>query len=184
MSDPFLGQISVFGFNFAPYGWAQCLGQILPISQYSTLFSLLGTYYGGNGTSNFALPNMQGNVPVGSVPIGQGTGPGLQPYAIGETGGVTAVALTAAEGAAHSHSMMTNLVDATSNTAAGNVLAVPDDLTAPTPAMGNIYNPNPANVRLTSITGPAGGGQAHANMQPTLALNYCICLRGIFPERT
>lgn len=178
MSDPFLGQISVFGFNYPPNGWAQCLGQILPISQYSALFSLLGTSYGGNGTTNFALPNMQGN-----VPIGQGAGPGLQPYAMGETGGETSVTLTAAEGVVHTHGMMTNLVDATSNTAAGNVLAIPDDLSSPRSAAGNIYNPNPATVRLSSITGPAGGSQAHANMQPSLALNYCICLRGVFPPR-
>jgi microcystin-dependent protein len=178
MSDPFLGQISVFGFNFAPYGWAQCAGQLVPISQNSALFSLLGTYYGGNGTTNFALPNMQGNVAVG-----QGAAPGLQPYVMGETGGEAAVALTGSEGPMHGHSLMTNVVDSTSNTATGNVLAVPDGPGSPRPAAGNIYNPNPPNVVLTSITGPAGNSQPHANMQPSLALNYCICINGVFPPR-
>jgi microcystin-dependent protein len=176
--EPFLGQISVFGFNFAPYNWATCSGQIMAIQQNTALFSLLGTYYGGNGTSNFGLPNMKGN-----VAIGQGQGPGLQPYVTGETGGAAAVTLTALEGVTHTHAMVTNLVDATSNTAAGLVLVVPDDLSAPTPAMGNIYNPNPTNVALSSITGPAGSNQAHSNLQTTLALNYCIAIAGIFPPR-
>lgn len=176
--EPFVGQISIFGFNFAPYQWAPCAGQIMPIQQNTALFSLLGTYYGGNGTTNFGLPNM-----AAQVAVGQGSAPGLQPYVIGETGGEAAVALTGSEGALHTHAMMTNLVDASSNTATGNVLAVPDDLTAPVPAMGNIYNPNPANVTLSSITGPAGNSQPHPNMQPTLALNYCISLGGIFPQR-
>jgi microcystin-dependent protein len=176
--EPFLGQISVFGFNFAPYNWATCSGQIMPIQQYSALFSLLGTYYGGNGTSNFGLPNM-----AAQVAIGQGQGPGLQPYVMGETGGAAAVALAGSEGVMHSHAMMTNVVDATSQTAAGMVLAVPDNLIAPKPAVGNIYNPNPANVALSSIAGPVGNSQPHANIQPTLALNYCISLGGIFPQR-
>jgi microcystin-dependent protein len=178
MSDPFLGQISVFGFNFAPYGWAQCASQLVPINQNTALYSLLGTYYGGNGTTTFALPNMQGNVAVS-----QGAAPGLQPDVMGETGGQTTVALTGSEGPMHGHSLMTNVVDSTSNTAASNVLAVPAGPGDPRPTQGKIYNPNPPNVVLTSVTGPAGNSQPHANVQPSIALNYCIGLSGIFPER-
>ena len=176
--EPFVGQISIFGFNFAPYNWATCSGQLMPIQQNTALFSLLGTYYGGNGTTNFGLPNM-----AGQVAIGQGTPLGGQQYIIGETGGSTTVALTGSEGPMHSHAMMTNVVDATSNTAAGNVLAVPDGPGDPRPTAGKIYNPNPANVALSSITGVAGDSQPHPNMQPVLALNYCISLGGIFPQR-
>jgi microcystin-dependent protein len=178
MSEPFLGQISIFGFNFAPYQWAFCAGQILPISQYTGLFSLLGTKYGGNGTSNFQLPNL-----AGTVAVGQGQLLGGQQYTIGEVGGEAAVALTAAETPMHAHSMMANVVEATANVAKGNVLAVPQGPGTPRPPKGNIYNPKNLDTTLTSVVGPAGNSTPHPNIQPVLALNYCISLGGIFPQR-
>ena len=176
--EPFLGQISVFGFNFAPYQWAPCAGQLVPINQYTGLFSLLGTYYGGNGTTNFGLPNM-----AGTVAVGQGQLLGGQQYDIGELGGEATVALTGAEGPLHVHSVMANAVNATANAAKGNVLAIPTGPGNPRPARGAIYNPNSIDTTLTSPVAPAGNSQPHPNMQPVLALNYCISLGGIFPQR-
>jgi len=176
--EPFLGQISVFGFNFAPYQWAPCAGQIMPIQQNAALFSLLGTYYGGNGTTNFGLPNM-----AGMVAVGQGQMLGGQQYDIGEVGGQAAVALTGSEGPLHAHSVMANAVNATANAAKGNVLAAPTGPGTPRPAQGTIYNTNAIDTVLTSPVLPAGNSQPHPNMQPVLALNYCISLGGIFPQR-
>jgi microcystin-dependent protein len=176
--EPFVGQISIFGFNFAPRGWATCTGQIVSIQQYTALFSLIGTYYGGNGTSNFGLPNM-----AGQVPVGQGVMLGGQQYDMGETGGSASVALTGSEGPFHTHSLMTNAIVATANTAAGNVLSIPQKPGTPRPARGEIYNANNIDTTLSSTTGPSGNSQPHPNMQPVLALNYCIALGGVFPPR-
>jgi microcystin-dependent protein len=181
MSDSFIGQISLFAFNFAPYNWAQCAGQTLAIQQYTALFSLLGTTYGGNGTSNFCLPDLRG-----IVPRGQGQGPGLPPYNLGDTGGVETVTLTdqQAPPAGHTHTLMTNPVQATSKSPSGNVLAIPISSDTPRPARGAIYTPNGPTVRLGSfVNAVQGGNQPHTNLQPALALNYCICLSGLFPER-
>ena len=175
--EPFVGQISVFGFNFAPLGWAPCLGQIMAIQQNTALFSLIGTYYGGNGTSNFGLPNMQGNVAVG-----QGQALGGSTYVIGETGGATAVSLTRPQNPTHTHDLRATVLTADKNTAAGNVLARPEAATNPKAIEGKLYNPNTLDTQLNAPISQVGG-QPHDNTQPYLALTYCICIRGVFPPR-
>lgn len=175
MADPFLAEIRIFPFNFAPTGWLPCNGQILPISQYTALFSLIGTYYGGNGTSNFALPNFQG-----LMPLGQGQGTGLSPRVLGETGGVDTVALSLDQLPVHSHSPAavsgsTDLASPGSNTW-GEIKGRP----AP-----NYYATNQGtliNMNSNAI-GLSGGGQTHNNLMPYLALNFCIATQGIYPPK-
>ncbi|MET0707144.1 MAG: tail fiber protein [Tardiphaga sp.] len=180
MTEPYLGQILSFAFDFAPLNWATCQGQILPIQQNTALFSLLGVNYGGNGTSNFGLPNMQGNVAIGT-----GQGAGLSDYVIGETGGVTGVTLTSGELPLHSHGFFATTSAAQTITAAGNQLA-----SAGAGKGGGdkslVYSPN-ANKATTGLSpraiGPAGRSIAHNNMQPYLGVNFCICMSGNFPPR-
>ena len=170
--DPFVAEIRIFPFNFAPKGWAFCNGQLLPISQNTALFSLLGTTYGGNGQSTFALPNMEGN-----APMHPGQGPGLSLHDLGEEGGSETVTLLVSEIPAHSHAMMASKSDAIDTNAGMELFAkgigigmyaVPGALTQ--------LDPN-------AIT-PAGGDQPHNNMMPYLTLNFCIALQGVFPPRT
>lgn len=180
MAEPFLSQIACFGFNFAPYKWAQCQGQILSIQQYSALFALLGTNFGGNGTTNFGLPNLQG-----AVPMAYGQGPGLPYYNIGETGGVENVTLVTSEMAAHTHAFNTT-TDAAATTASTSGQLAKSRKGSPVSGFtsGLIYSPgNPTTPLSPSSITPAGSGQQHNNMQPYLALNYCIALSGIFPAR-
>jgi microcystin-dependent protein len=161
--EPFLGEVRMFGFNFAPKGWVMCNGQILPINQFAALFSILGTTYGGNGTTNFALPNLQGNVPVH-------TGGGI---ALGQIGGAAAVTLTINQ-INHTHSVNASAT-ATSATAAGNY---------PAPSTGGAAYGNSLNATMNpAIIGSMGGSQAHNNMQPYLVVNFCIAITGIFPTR-
>ncbi len=171
MSSPFLAEIKMFAGNFAPRGYATCDGQILAISQNTALFSLLGTFYGGNGQSNFALPNFQGN-----VPIHQGNGPGLTQRVVGETGGSQTVTLLQSQIPAHSHGFQAIQAAAPSTVAAGNLLAVNRDLQtyAPPAAAGSL---DPSSI------GPAGGGGPHNNMQPFLVVVFIIALQGIYPAR-
>lgn len=180
MSEPFLGQITLMACKFAPSGWAMCQGQLLPLSQYTALFSLLGTRYGGNGTTNFALPNLQGR-----VPNGMGRGLGLSDYQIGELGGIEAVTLTTAEVPPHIHTLSAYTGSATAMNPAGA-------LTAQGPASGghggerllNLYNSAAPNASLAAgQVEPLRGGSPHDNIQPSLALNWCIALKGIFPSR-
>jgi microcystin-dependent protein len=178
MDDVFLGEIRLTGFNFAPIGWALCQGQMMPISTNTALFSLLGTTYGGDGVRTFALPNLQG-----SVGIGFGQGPGLGQYTQGQTGGATTVTLTVQQSPAHTHTMPVGSgkgVNAPSPTAylagearggAGNAFATPATQSA-----------SPTTMAAGEAV-PAGGGQAHNNMAPYVALNYIIALQGIFPSR-
>jgi microcystin-dependent protein len=170
MSTPFLGEIRMFGFNFATKGWAACDGQLLPISQNTALFSLLGTFYGGNGQTNFALPNLQA-----SFVIGTGQGPGLTDRVVGETGGTAAVTLLAAEMASHGHTLTVSDLPADRSNAAGNYLAVPPDPVYLQSA------PNASTFPQTAL--PTGGGQPHNNLSPFLAVNFCIAMQGIFPPR-
>jgi microcystin-dependent protein len=164
MADPFLAEIRIFSFGFAPRGWAQCNGQLLPINQNQALFSLLGTTYGGDGRVNFALPNLQGRSPVS-------TGSGMT---LGQSGGEQAHTLTAGEMPTHTHvatgsATPANLGDPTGNLwAAGNAAYHPSPITAMNPA---------------SIV-PVGGSQAHLNMSPFFTLNFCIALQGIYPSRS
>jgi microcystin-dependent protein len=174
MADPFVAEIRIFPFNFAPKGWAFCDGQILPISQNTALFSLLGTTYGGDGKSTFGLPDLQG-----SAPMHPGQGPGLSLHDLGETGGSETVSLLASEIPAHNHTLgAQNVVLGGRTTASGNVLNHP--------ASGNLYNgTDPLTVvpMSSNAIAPAGGDQPHNNMQPYLTFNFCIALQGVFPPR-
>jgi microcystin-dependent protein len=174
MADPFVAEIRIFPFNFAPKGWAFCDGQILPLSQNTALFSLLGTTYGGDGKSNFALPNMQGN-----APMHPGQGPGLSLHDLGETGGSQTVSLLESEIPSHSHSL----------NAVGGFNGTNNDPTNEVPAKGDAgllpYTPSGSSLMMAlQAIAPAGGDQPHNNMQPYLALNFCIALQGVFPPRT
>jgi microcystin-dependent protein len=175
MSSPFVAEIRMFGCNFAPTGWAQCNGQILPISQNTALFSLLGTTYGGNGQSTFALPNMQA-----SAPMHPGQGPGLSLHDLGETGGSEFVTLLDSEMPIHPHTLRGNF-----NTA---------DVNDPSPARslarsgtGFLYQSDTAS-NLTQMAPTAltisGSSLPHNNMMPYLVLNFCIAMQGVFPPRT
>jgi microcystin-dependent protein len=174
MANPYLGEVRIVGFNFAPSGWAFCNGQLLPISQNSALFSILGTNFGGNGTSTFGLPNFQG-----SMPVGQGTGPGLSQYHVGQSGGTPSVTVLSTEMASHSHTVGCD-------TAAGGSLS---------PA-GQVWAAGVKGAKSFNSTGPgtlsmhpqafslAGGSQSHNNIPPYLVLNFVIALQGVFPTRS
>src|SRR6266516_3940272 len=173
--DPFVAEIRIFPFNFAPKGWAFCDGQLMPISQNTALFSLLGTTYGGDGRTTFALPNLQG-----SAPMHPGQGPGLSLHDLGETGGSETVTLLESELPAHSHSLKGFSAPGNrSNPVANSISRV----TGSTPYVPS--NPPPALVNMSdnAIT-PAGGDQPHNNLQPYLTLNFCIALQGVYPPRT
>jgi microcystin-dependent protein len=173
MADPFVAEIRIFPFNFAPKGWAWCDGQLLPLSQNTALFSLLGTTYGGNGKSNFALPDLQGR-----APMHPGQGPGLSLHDLGETGGSETVSLLQSEMPAHTHGLRAYRSD-------------PADHFQPTGATlarannGNAYNAaaNLVPMGFESLA-PAGGDQPHNNMQPYLTFYFCIALQGVFPPRS
>lgn len=172
--DPFVAEIRIFPFNFAPKGWAFCNGQLLPISQNTALFSLLGTTYGGDGKSNFALPDLQGN-----AAMHPGQGPGLSLHDLGETGGSETVTLLESEIPAHTHQLMGHAGD-------------PADLNAPAPDRalarsngGSAYGPPASLVAMSGNTlSPTGGSMPHNNLQPYLSLNFCIALQGVYPPRS
>ena len=173
--DPFVAEIRVFPFNFAPKGWAFCDGQILPLSQNTALFSLLGTTYGGDGKSNFALPDLQGN-----APMHPGQGPGLSLHDLGETGGSETVTLLQSEMPSHSHGVTAFAGAGNRLTPAGNSLARESGATSYVPS-----NPTPALVNMSNnAVSVQGGGLPHNNMQPYLTLNFCIALQGVYPPRT
>jgi len=176
MADPFVAEIRIFPFNFPPKGWAFCNGQLMPISQNTALFSLLGTVYGGDGKSTFALPDMQS-----SVPMHPGQGPGLSLHDLGELGGSESVTLLVSEMPFHAHSV------GRASAAAGDVITPVGAVWAQAGAgrgSAALYKEPPATgkVNLLSLS-PAGGGQPHNNMQPYLTLNFCIALQGVFPQR-
>ena len=176
MADPFVAEIRIFPFNFAPTGWAWCDGQLPPLSQNTALFSLLGTTYGGNGKSNFALPDLQGR-----APMHPGQGPGLSLHDLGETGGSETVSLLESEIPSHSHGMMANV-------SPGTLQGPAPDRTLSRSQGGNAYvpgNPTPALVNMAPETlAPAGGDQPHNNRQPYLTFYFNIALQGVFPPRT
>jgi microcystin-dependent protein len=176
MSQPFVGQLLLVGFNYAPYQWALAAGQLLPISSNPALFTLLRTYYGGNGTSNFALPNLQG-----CCAVGMGQGPGLSQYDIGETGGSQTVTLSLNQIPVHTHAVESKAAPAIETAPAGNSLA--DSTSA-----GAIYykaTPIGATQQMAAaaITPSQGGGMPHNNMMPFQTLNWVIALQGIPPQR-
>jgi microcystin-dependent protein len=174
--DPFVAEIRIFPFNFAPKGWAWCDGQLLPLSQNTALFSLLGTTYGGDGKSNFALPDLQGR-----APMHPGQGPGLSLHDLGETGGSETVSLLESEIPAHSHAMSVSSQLALENLpnvgGAGQRFAMGDGI--------NLYSPaaNLTPMAPEALT-PAGGDQPHNNLQPYLTFYFNIALQGVFPPRT
>ncbi len=172
MADPFVAEIRIFPFNFAPTGWAFCDGQLMPLSQNTALFALLGTTYGGNGKSNFALPDMQGN-----VPMHPGQGKGLSLYDLGQTGGSETVTLLESEMPVHNHGMTAF----TAAPADSNNLG-PD--TAFSIAQGGTpYQAASNGQAAPQVIAPQGGSLPHNNMMPYLTLNFCIALQGIFPPR-
>jgi microcystin-dependent protein len=174
MTDPFVAEIRIFAGNFAPRGWALCNGQLLPISQNTALFSLVGVSYGGNGQTTFALPDLQGR-----APMHQGQGPGLTDRVIGESGGSPAVSLLTSEMPVHTHSLMASTSPASGRDPTNNPLARSRN--------GNAYQTNVnQNVVLMAAQAVslAGGSQPHNNMQPYLALTFIIALQGIFPPRS
>jgi microcystin-dependent protein len=169
MSEPFLAEIRIVGFNFAPRGWAFCDGQILPINQNQSLYSLLGTTYGGDGRTSFALPDLRGRTPI-HVGSSNGTS-----HTLGQKSGEETHTISVAELPQHSHVMQATTNTATSTSPGGNVLAT---------AGANVYRnlTNPTAIASGSVAN-VGIGQAHENMQPWLAVNFCIALQGLFPPR-
>jgi microcystin-dependent protein len=185
MSEPFVGQVEVFSFNFPPKGWATCSGQLLPINQNQALFSLLGTTYGGNGQTNFGLPDLRGRVPVG-----WGQGNGLSNYDLGQKGGEEAHTLITQEMAQHNHSLMADTsVPARNNTNVPSTSVVLGNTVGTLSGSANpfaltIYTSGSPGGTLEQHTiGFNGGNQGHPNIMPYLALNFCIALVGIFPSR-
>jgi len=165
VSEPFLAEVRIVGFNFAPKGWAQCDGQILPINQNQSLYSLLGTTFGGDGRTSFALPDLRGRSPIH---VGGG-------HADGSKGGAQAVSLTVAEIPSHAHFPVATTATAGESAPGGNILAATTD---------NVYAAQSGSGTLdTGSLLNTGSGQGHDNMQPCLALNFCIALSGLFPSR-
>lgn len=178
MSEPFLGEIRSFGFNFAPRGWAECNGQLLPISSHSALFSLLGTMYGGDGRTTFGLPDLRGR-----SSLHQGEGPGLSNVRMGQRGGTQSITLTTDNLPSHTHAAQLHGEDAIANKKNPNnkMLAkstIDNIYAAPVPANNKIMAPESIVVQAT------GGGQAFANASPYLVVNMCIALEGLFPPRS
>jgi microcystin-dependent protein len=190
MSQPYVGQIILVGFNFAPSGFFPCDGRLLPISEYETLFNLIGTTYGGDGQNTFALPDLRGR-----LPIGVGSGPGLSSYVIGETLGVESVTLTVNQVPAHTHGIdvsgMTaavacktgpgNSQSPVGNVPAGEASGVTMPYSSRTP---DVAMAAPLAAATTPATGLTGGTSPHDNLQPYAALQYCISLFGIYPSQT
>lgn len=179
MSEPFVGEIRQFPYSFAPHNFAYCAGQLMPIQQNTALFSILGVNYGGNGTSNFGLPNLQGR-----AMMHQGNGPGLTPRTVGESGGAASVTLIQTEMPTHNHLMTVKMAGAPKVTGSGGGSYLSISL-LPTSAQQMAYNNTTTGLVPLSPTmlGVAGGGAAHENRQPFLVIPFCIALFGMFPSR-
>ena len=173
MADPFVAEIRIVGFNFAPTGWAQCNGQLLPISQNTALFSLLGTTYGGDGKSTFALPDLQG-----SAPMQPGQGQGLSLRDLGEMSGTESVTLLVSEIPVHTHQMKASIEQGDNRLPTPSVC-----LSTSLGASAYVSGSPPLGLMGFQALPPAGGGLPHNNMQPYLTLNFCIALQGVFPAR-
>jgi microcystin-dependent protein len=179
MSDQFVAEIRIFPFNFAPTGWATCDGQLMPISQNTALFSLLGTYYGGDGKSTFALPNLQGSAAMHS-----GQGQGLSERFLGEMSGSDSVTLLTSEIPFHTHTAQISNATATLAAPAGNVPARIAYSTGTQNGTGVAYSSNAPTVQMApEALAASGGGLPHNNLQPYLVLTFCIAMQGIFPQR-
>jgi microcystin-dependent protein len=178
MSDPFLGQIITVGFNFAPYGWAFCNGQIMSIAQNDALYSLLGTTFGGDGVQTFGLPNL-----MGRVPVDQGQGPNLSNYVMGQTSGTESITLQTSELPSHTHTAVTSNNPGKANTPS-NTTILSDEGPTSTQTV-NTYVPFSSPQPLVAGTiGPSGGNAPHENRQPFLAINFVIALQGIYPQQS
>jgi microcystin-dependent protein len=179
MAEPFLGEIRMVGWNFAANGWALCNGQLMPISQYQALFALLGTTYGGDGVQTFALPNLQGR-----VPIHQGTGPGLSPYTIGELAGSENITLLTNQMPQHNHLVAVSNQPGAVSDPTNATLAQGNSGSGRAPVLISDYVSSAATGSLAPTTiSIAGGNQPHSNIQPFLCINFIIALNGIFPSR-
>lgn len=182
MADQFVAEIRIFPFNFAPTGWAMCNGQLLPISQNTALFSLLGTTYGGDGKSTFALPDLQGN-----APIQQGQGAGLSDYFLGQASGSDTITLLDTEMPMHNHSFSATTSQGTTQSSSGSQLAEGFAGSKGASSLANCYSTH-ANLATTALSfmslSVAGSSFPHNNMMPYLTLNYCIAMQGIFPPRS
>lgn len=172
MSEPFIGEIRIFGFDFPPLGFALCDGQLLPIDQNQSLFSILGTTYGGDGVGTFALPDLRGRSPIHA-----GTGAGLTPRSLGQRGGAQNVTLSLNELPTHDHTVNAEGVSATLGDPGGNLLATAFPALLTHGPAAALVKTNPAQITDT------GGGQAHANEQPFLTISFAIALQGVFPPR-
>ncbi|WMX13636.1 MULTISPECIES: phage tail protein [unclassified Aureispira] len=170
--DPFIGEIIMFGGNFAPRGWAFCDGQLLPIAQNSALFSILGTTYGGDGRTTFALPDLRGR-----VAIHPGNGPGLSDYRLGQKGGTETVTLTTNQIPSHNHMINVNNSAGTTNDPTNHFLAN-------TGAFDSEYGTTANTIMNSNALGHTGGGQSHTNIQPYCCVNFIIALQGVFPSRS
>ena len=175
MSDPFLGEIRIFPFDFAPRGWAVCDGQLLPISQNTALFSLLGTMYGGNGKNTFALPNLQG-----AAPICKGQGPGLSDYTQGQEGGSQSITLLSSEMPAHDHQAQGVSKSGDQDSPTNNTWAIAQ---ADPRSQDPMYGSAGASTMSPFALSVSGGSIPHNNMPPYVVLNFCIAMQGIFPAR-
>ena len=173
MPDPFIGEVIMFGGNFAPRGWALCDGQLLSISQNSALFSILGTTYGGDGRTTFALPDLRGRVSVHP-----GSGPGLSSYALGQKSGAETVTLTNAQTPSHQHSVNCGSGREDQGSPAGNYPAA-----SSSPSTVTMYGPTADATMNAAMISAEGGGGSHTNVQPLLGINYIIALVGVFPSR-
>lgn len=176
MSEPYIGQIMMFAGNFAPRGWQFCQGQVLSIAQNTALFSILGTTYGGNGQTTFALPDLRGR-----VPMQPGQGPGLSPRTLGEQGGSENVTLISTQMPAHTHAHVASGAQGDQFSPEGNVNAVQVDPNTQQPV--NMYSAAPNTTMNPASIGVAGGSQPHNNMQPYTCINFIIAMEGIFPSR-
>lgn len=173
--EPFLGEVRLFPYNFAPRGWMECEGQLLSISQNTALFALLGTTYGGDGITTFALPDLRGRAPIHA-----GTGPGLTPRVLGERGGTETVTLTAAQTPAHTHQAFATTAAASSTIPGPGLL--PAAVSGDTFYVSTLAGNNAAAMSPQTLT-PVGGSQPHENMMPTLTARWCIAFEGIFPSQ-
>ncbi len=176
MADPYIGEIRMFAGNYAPMGWALCDGQILQIAQYTALFAILGTTYGGNGQTTFGLPDLRGR-----IPMHMGTGPSLTPRRIGENGGAEKVTMTSAQMPAHNHIVNASGQEGGATSPEGGVPAVANDGSG---TQYPSYSPSGTTTMSQQMLSSAGQGQSHENMQPFLCVNFIIALEGEFPPRS
>lgn len=179
MGSPYVGEIRMCGFNFAPVNWAACNGQLLDISQFSTLYALIGTTYGGNGQTNFALPNLQSR-----IPMSQGQGLGLANYVIGQAAGTETVTLTTSTMPTHNHTLSASKNTVTTNLPTGNIFGAGSTTSPGVAYFYTTASPTATGTLLTQTVTNAGSSLPHENLMPLLCVNFIISLFGIFPSQS